>query len=84
MDHVTGSNREQIKMISLDQMVDPKSPVRIIDAFVNALDLKKYDFLFFNLKPEGRLDIPVMLTHLFRFNVTHPIRLILTRLFRLC
>ena len=54
MDHVTGSNREQIKMISLDQMVDPKSPVRIIDAFVNALDLKKYDFLFFNLKPEGR------------------------------
>ena len=54
MDHVTGSNREQIKMISLDQMVDPKSPVRIIDAFVNALDLKKYGFLFFNLKPEGR------------------------------
>ena len=35
-------------------------------------------------KSQVQVDIPVILTHLFRFNVTHPIRLILTRLFRLC
>jgi hypothetical protein len=40
MDHIQGNNHNQIRMLSLDQMVEPESMVRIIDAFVDMLDLK--------------------------------------------
>jgi len=54
MDHIQGNNRNQIKMISLEQMVEPKSMVRIIDAFVDMLDLEQFDFNYFTLNKEGR------------------------------
>ena len=41
-------------MLSLEQMVEPKSMVRIIDAFVDMLDLKQFDFNYFQLNKEGR------------------------------
>ena len=40
MDHIQGNNRNQIKMISLEQMVEMESMVRIIDAFVDMLNLE--------------------------------------------
>lgn len=41
-------------MLSLEQMVEPESMVRIIDAFVDMLDLKQFDFNYFQLNKEGR------------------------------
>ena len=38
MKHVQGQNRDQIRMISLNQMVEKESMVRVIDAFVDMLD----------------------------------------------
>ena len=37
MNHIHGTDRRQIKMISLEQMVEKKSMVRIIDAFIDML-----------------------------------------------
>jgi len=41
-------------MISLEQMVDEESMVRIIDAFVDMLDLEQFGFTYFKLNKEGR------------------------------
>jgi len=41
-------------MLCLDQMVAEQSFVRIIDAFVDALDLKQFNFTYFALNKEGR------------------------------
>jgi len=54
MNHISGNNRNQIRMLSLEQMVEPESMVRIIDAFVDMLDLDKFDFNYFKLNKEGR------------------------------
>ena len=54
MYHIQGNNRNQIRMLSLEQMVEPESMVRIIDAFVDMLDLKQFDFNYFQLNKEGR------------------------------
>jgi len=54
MDHIRGTNHNQIKMISLEQMVERKSMVRIIDAFVDMLDMEQFSFNYFTLNKEGR------------------------------
>ncbi len=54
MVHIQGNNRNQIRMLSLEQMVEPESMVRIIDAFVDMLELEKFDFNYFKLNKEGR------------------------------
>jgi len=38
-------NRNQLQMISLESMVDPNSIVRLIDAFVDLLDLEEIGFI---------------------------------------
>jgi len=54
MDHVKGQDREQMMMLSLDSMVHKEAFVRIIDAFVDALDLESFGFLYFKLNKSGR------------------------------
>lgn len=54
MHHVSGRDREQIQLFSLDQMVTPDAFVRIIDAFVDMLDLAQFGFKYFKLNREGR------------------------------
>jgi transposase len=44
MPHISSSDRTQLKMISLEEMVLPDSVARAIDAFVNALDLSELGF----------------------------------------
>jgi transposase len=44
MAHIAPSDRTQLKMISLEEMVLPDSVARAIDAFVNALDLGSLGF----------------------------------------
>ncbi len=54
MNHIHGTDRRQIKMISLEQMVEEKSMVRIIDAFVDMLNMEEFGFNYFALNKEGR------------------------------
>ena len=42
MPYVSTFDRTQMMMCSWDSLVDPESIARIIDAFVNSLDLAKY------------------------------------------
>ncbi len=47
MDHIQGQDRNQIVMTSLDQWGLRESFARIIDAFVDALDLSGFGFKYF-------------------------------------
>ena len=53
MQHIPGADRNQIKMISLDQMVEKESLVRVIDAFVDMLDMERFGFSYFKLNNQG-------------------------------
>jgi transposase len=44
MPHLASSDRTQVKMLSLEEMVLPDSVARAIDAFVEALPLEKLGF----------------------------------------
>jgi transposase len=55
MAFLSGTNRNQMRMIfSLDLLVEKDNPVRIIDAFVSALNLKKMEFSKTESAREGR------------------------------
>ena len=54
MDHIQGQDRQQMMITSLDQMVHKEAFVRIIDAFIDALDLESFGFLYFKLNIQGR------------------------------
>lgn len=54
MDHITGQDREQMMIISLDQLVHKTSFVRIIDTFVDTLDIENFGFLYYKLNKAGR------------------------------
>ena len=45
MNYVTGNDRNQVVLRALDDFIDDSSNVRVVDAFVNGLNLKKYNFL---------------------------------------
>jgi transposase len=75
MDHIRGNNRNQIRMISLEQMVEPESMVRIIDAFVEMLDLQQFNFNYFTLNKEGRPPYhPATLMKLYLYGYKNSIR----------
>ncbi len=75
MDHIEGSDRLQIRMLCLDQMVEEKAFVRIIDAFVDALDLQQFDFSYFKLNKEGRPPYhPAILMKLYLYGYHYGIR----------
>ena len=50
MHHVKSEPRNQMQIFCLDQMVDPNSFVRIIDFFVDTIDLKSFGFKHVTLK----------------------------------
>ena len=56
MGYVTGQDRYQITFMpkSLDEYVDCDNPCRVIDAFVNRLDLEAFGFKYANTKNTGR------------------------------
>ncbi len=75
MNHIQGNNRNQIRMISLEQMVEPESMVRIIDAFVDMLDLKQFGFNYFTLNKEGRPPYhPATLMKLYLYGYQNSVR----------
>ncbi len=75
MNHIQGNNRNQIRMLSLEQMVEPESMVRIIDAFIDMLDLKQFGFSYFTLNKEGRPPYhPGLLLKLYLYGYQNSIR----------
>jgi len=75
MNHIQGNNRNQIRIISLEEMVEPKSMVRIIDAFVDMLDLEQFGFSYFKLNKEGRPPYhPATLMKLYLYGYQNSIR----------
>ena len=54
MDHVEGQQRDQMFVSSLNQLVDSEAFVRIIDAFVDSLDLHQFGFRYVQLQSQGR------------------------------
>ena len=59
MPEMKALDRCQMTFTSLDDMVDPHSIARIIDAFVNSLDLKQLDFQKTETAREGRPKYPI-------------------------
>ena len=43
---ISGTDRSQYFMTSLESLIDPDNEVRVIDAIVDSLDLKKLGFYF--------------------------------------
>jgi len=54
MGYITGLDRNQTAIITLDEYVDENNLCRVIDAFVNTLDLKELDFKYSEPKETGR------------------------------
>ncbi len=54
MQFIQGNNRYQTFFITLDEQVRADNPVRLIDAFVDKLDLQKLGFTNIVCKSEGR------------------------------
>jgi len=54
MDHKRGSDRNQMLMFSLDSSIASDSFVRVVDAFVDTVDLESYGFAHVECQEEGR------------------------------
>jgi transposase len=75
MPHVSGEERNQFFMISLEEMVPQGSFMRAIDAFVDAIDLKSFGFAHAQCKEEGRPSFhPSILLKLYLYGYHYGIR----------
>ena len=75
MHHIQGNNRDQIRMISLEEMVEKDSLVRVIDAFVDMLDLEQFGFNYYLLNKEGRPPFhPATMMKIFLYGYQNTIR----------
>jgi transposase len=54
MDHISPVSRQQYEFLSLDDCIDSDNPVRLVDAFVDKLDLSRLGFKTNKLNAEGR------------------------------
>jgi len=54
MQHKQGENRNQMVMFCLESSIVANSFVRVVDAFVDAIDLKSFSFAHVQCKEEGR------------------------------
>ena len=75
MHHVPGEDRNQPIYHSLEELVRPDSFARIIDAFVDVIDLESFGFTYFKLNEEGRPPYhPSVLMKLYLYGYRHGIR----------
>ena len=44
MQFIQPKNRKQIEMVSLEMAISPDNEVRVIDAFIDSMDIKKLGF----------------------------------------
>jgi transposase len=75
MDHKQGSDRNQIVMFSLESAIPKDSFVRVVDAFVDAINLKSFGFAHVECKEEGRPPYhPAILLKLYLYGYHYGIR----------
>ena len=75
MQYIQGTNRDQTYFSTLEQQVAADNPIRIIDSFVNKLDLQKLGFSQAMLKAEGRPPYaPALLLKLYLYGYVNKIR----------
>ena len=73
MEFIQGTNRHQTYFSTLEQQVVTDNPVRIIDAFIDKLDLQKLGFTHTIHKSEGRPPYaPPMLLKLYLYGYPKP------------
>ena len=71
MQYLQGTSRFQTYFSSLDQQIAPDNAVRLIDVFINKLELNKLGFTKTVHKSEGRPPYkPVMLGHCWCYSPT--------------
>jgi transposase len=75
MQHKQGESRNQIFMFSLESSISANSIVRVLDAFVDAIDLKSFGFAHFQCHQEGRPPYhPSVLLKLYLYGYHYGIR----------
>ena len=75
MHHVKSESRNQMQIFCLEQMIAQDSFVRIIDFFVDTIDLKSFGFKHVTLKYEGRPPIhPAQLLKLLIYGYRYGVR----------
>lgn len=75
MDHMQGIDRNQISMFCLESAIPGDAFVRVVDAFVDATDLKSFGFLHVDCSTEGRPPYhPSVLLKLYLYGYRYGIR----------
>ncbi|HEY5589896.1 MAG TPA: IS1182 family transposase [Paludibacter sp.] len=75
MHHVKSEPRNQMQLFCLEQCVSPESFVRVIDFFVETIDLQSFGFKHVTLKEEGRPPFhPAVLLKLYLYGYRYGIR----------
>jgi transposase len=75
MHFVQGTNRHQMQFTSPDDMITSDNPVRIIDAFVDKVDVQRIGVVSASLKSEGRPPFhPSLLLKLYLYGYLNRIR----------
>jgi transposase len=54
LEHIGSSNRHQVEISCLEELIEHDNAVRLVDVYVNKLDLKQLNFKINNLNREGR------------------------------
>lgn len=75
MQHKQGENRDQVFMLSLESAIAADSFVRVVDAFVDTIDLKSFGFIHVECMEEGRPPYhPSVLMKLYLYGYHYGIR----------
>ena len=75
MQHIQGEERNQLQIFCLEQMVASDSFVRVIDFFVDSIDLASFGFKHVTFKEEGRPPYhPAVLLKLYFYGYRYGIR----------
>lgn len=75
MQYLQGSDRNQLFMLSLEGAIDKDAFVRVVDAFVDVIDLKSFGFTHAQCTEEGRPAFhPSELMKLYLYGYRHGIR----------
>lgn len=75
MQHIKSESRNQMQIFCLEQSIAPDSFVRVIDFFVDAIDLKSFGFKHVTLNEEGRPPFhPSVLLKLYLYGYRYNVR----------
>ena len=68
MDFIKGNNCDQVTFSKLESLIEENNPVRLVNAFVEHLDLTQLGFLIKTIKTEGKTAFHFLITNWLRKN----------------